>query len=187
LVTLKGRALVNWTARCARVSPDPALESTAGFRSLSLSLSVFVSACSAVKSPFAMAKAIRCPSQPSVTTTSLLRTTKYSPRGPHSLVDRRREPSTCGIGDDGDRHGRSLLHARQVRGRLIGQTVDDDKLPRLPRVSPESGDAPHRRVTSSGSQRGMMIDARPASELLGFTALPHHGSGESGEAIVRSS
>jgi PIN domain nuclease of toxin-antitoxin system len=83
---------------------------------------------------------------------------------------------------------RSLLHARQVRGRLIGQTVvDDDKLPRLPRVSPESGDAPHRRVTSSGSQRGMLIDARPASDLLGFTALRHHGSGESGEAIVRSS
>jgi hypothetical protein len=77
-----------------------------------------------------MAKAIRCPSQPLVTTTSLLRTTKYSPRGPHSLVDRGREPSTCGIGDDGARHGRSLLHARQVRGRLIGQTVvDEDKLP----------------------------------------------------------
>ena len=63
-------------------------------------------------------------------------------RGPQSLVDRGREPSTCGIGDDGDRPGRGNPHALQVRGRLIGRAiVDDDQLPRLPGVSPERGDA----------------------------------------------
>jgi hypothetical protein len=109
-------------------------------------------------------------------------------RGPQSLVDCGREHSTCGIGDFGDRHGRGVLLARQVRGRLIGRTiVDDDQLPGCRVCRLRAVLHRHRRVTSSGSQRGMMIDARPASELLGFTAMPHHRSGESGEKIVPSS
>jgi hypothetical protein len=32
----------------------------------------------------------------------------------------------------------------------------------------------HGRINSSGLQPGMMIDARPESELLGFTAVPDH-------------
>jgi hypothetical protein len=109
-------------------------------------------------------------------------------RGPQSLVDRGREHSTCGIGDFGDRHGRGVLRARQVRGRLMGRIiVDDDQLPGCRVCRLRAVLHRHRRVTSSGSQRGMMIDARPASELLGFTAMPHHRSGESGEKIVPSS
>jgi hypothetical protein len=109
-------------------------------------------------------------------------------RGPQSLVDRGREHSTCGIGDFGDRHGRGVLLARQVRGRLIGRTiVDDDQLPGCRVCRLRAVLHRHRRVTSRGSQRGMMIDPRPASELLGFTAMPHHRGGESGEKIVPSS
>ena len=33
----------------------------------------------------------------------------------------------------------------------------------------------HCRVDSSGLQLGMMIDARPDSESLSFTSVPHHG------------
>jgi hypothetical protein len=65
--------------RCARVSrPRTQVDRRSPFPP-----SVFVSAHSAhsaVKSPFALASAISCPSQPSVTTTSLLSNTRYSPR-----------------------------------------------------------------------------------------------------------
>ena len=47
-----------------------------------------------------------------------------------ALVDGRGETAICGVGDDGDRHGRGVLNAGQVISGAVGRSVvDDDQLP----------------------------------------------------------
>jgi hypothetical protein len=66
----------------------------------------------------------------------------FAAGGLQSLVDRGREPQVFGIGDDRDRHGRTIRHTRQLNVRMIGRPViDDDQFPRRPGMAFERGDA----------------------------------------------
>ena len=58
------------------------------------------------------------------------------------LVDRCRKPAICGIGNDRHRHIGHVAHASQIVGRPIGRPIiDDDQLPRPPRMALERGEA----------------------------------------------
>ena len=72
-----------------------------------------------------------CSSHPSLTTASLLRSARYSPRNLQSLVDGCREANVAGIPDDRDRRSACILHARQVHLGSVGRAIlDGNQLPR---------------------------------------------------------
>ena len=58
------------------------------------------------------------------------------------LIDRCRKPAICGIRNDRHRHTGHAAHASQILGRPIGRAIiDDDQLPRPPRMALERGEA----------------------------------------------
>ena len=69
------------------------------------------------------------------------------------LVDRCRKPAICGVGNDRHRHIGHVAHASQIVGRPIGRPIiDDDQLPRPPRMALERGEAlpGERKLASTG-------------------------------------
>jgi hypothetical protein len=65
----------------------------------------------------------------------------FAARRLQPLVDRGREPQVFGIGDDRDRHGRTIRHTLHVNVYMIRlPVIDDDQFPRRPGKALESGD-----------------------------------------------
>jgi hypothetical protein len=63
-------------------------------------------------------------------------------RQPQPLVDRRRKTEVRGIGDHRHRHGRHVANSGQIgRGIIRRPVIDNDQLPRRPRVAFECSDA----------------------------------------------
>ncbi len=84
-----------------------------------------------------------------------------SPCLPQPLVDRGRKAHVPSISNNPDRHGRHILNARQVIPGAIGRAViDDNKLPRLPRM------AAKRSETMPGKLK--LIPARNDNRSQGF-------------------